>query len=131
MAEEDFLQLLIANERIGRTLDILCDPYQCNKYALFYWLVTVHLFAAAAAAAATAAAAAANNQQQCLADVPTINPHLVRHPCRHQHAITQLQQDLQRGPSYVEEVGVAQVVKKAASIWAWQTHSLIEKSCRD
>lgn len=32
MADEaGFLELLIANERIGRALDILCDPYQRNK----------------------------------------------------------------------------------------------------
>lgn len=33
MADEaGFLELLIANERIGRALDILCDPYQRSKY---------------------------------------------------------------------------------------------------
>jgi hypothetical protein len=30
--EEAFLSLLIANERIGRALDTLCDPYQRTKY---------------------------------------------------------------------------------------------------
>jgi hypothetical protein len=33
MADEaGFLELLIANERIGRALDMLCDPYQRKKY---------------------------------------------------------------------------------------------------
>jgi hypothetical protein len=37
MADEaDFFALLIANERIGRALDILGDPYQRNKYVLSF-----------------------------------------------------------------------------------------------
>lgn len=65
--ESDFLELLVANERVGRWMDILMDPFQRS---------------------------------------------------RHKFAITQLQQDLQRGPSYVEEanrMGVTQVLTKLLS----------------
>jgi len=37
MADEaGFLELLVANERIGRTLDVLCDPYQRSKYEMLF-----------------------------------------------------------------------------------------------
>ncbi|WIA33377.1 hypothetical protein OEZ86_006513 [Tetradesmus obliquus] len=65
--ESDFLELLVANERVGRWMDILMDPFQRS---------------------------------------------------RHKFAITQLQQDLQRGPSYIEEanrMGVTQVLTKLLS----------------
>jgi hypothetical protein len=53
--EEGFLSLLIANERVGRALDVLCDPFQRNK-----WVCRVPLLKAGwhtGAAAATPAAA--------------------------------------------------------------------------
>jgi hypothetical protein len=32
--ESDFLELLVANERVGRWMDILMDPYQRSRFAL-------------------------------------------------------------------------------------------------
>lgn len=68
--EEGFLSLLIANERVGRALDVLCDPFQRNKWvwrspflASSCWqeaaAARAHSSSSSSTAAVTAAAAVA------------------------------------------------------------------------
>lgn len=77
MADEaEFLQLLISNERISRDLDILCDPYQRNKYDACCIIICRSSRAHqpllhTAAWSAVAAVAAAAGQQFGLASVCT------------------------------------------------------------
>lgn len=49
--EEGFLSLLIANERVGRALDVLCDPFQRKKCVWNLTFLTSAFWQEAAAAA--------------------------------------------------------------------------------
>lgn len=96
--EEGFLSLLIANERVGRALDVLRDPFQRIKCVWSLPFLT----------SAGKRQQRRQQQQQYSSSHGSssvlLNDLLISRACRHQHAINQLQQDLQRGASYVEEV---------------------------
>jgi hypothetical protein len=79
MADEGaFLELLVANERVGRLLDVLADPTQRSRWT-GPWLFRHHCHAHP------------DSMYACS-------------QCRHKSTIMQLQAEVQRGSSYVEEV---------------------------
>lgn len=107
MADEaGFLELLVANERIGRFLDVLCDPYQRNKCVLYCRSVD-------SSGSSSNSCGSSNRPLSSLSQGALTHIHslccwlLYGCICRHKHAINQLQQDLRRGGAYVEEVGDA------------------------